>query len=460
MRKNLLFLAFILITTVLNAQTWSQQSTNMTGTTIGVDQISVVDSNIVWINGFNGAGTAYRAKVCSRTQNGGTTWQAGNYNGMTATTFPSVLTGVTYNKAFSIGFDTVSNVASFWKTTDGGANWSLVSGILNNGTTTFANAVLFWNSDKGFCMGDPVANKFDIYYTVDGGTTWTATLAGNVSAPLSGEYGYNGFECASKMEGGNAAFITNMGRVYKTTNYGVNWTVTATAPFTSAASGKIYMTGANRMIVAAMATGASTYTWKQTTDGGATWSNYAPSGTFYTYAMCYVPYSNNMLVSTSPFSAAKGVSYSNDNGGSWTDFTNPLLQPTAGTNIQCLAVGFADVNNGWVGNYDANLSVNSILKYKNTINTTAVNNIDANKNSFEIYPNPSNGKVNLVLTADNNTEVNISVYDITGKVVFDKAIQLNGMQKLSYDFTGFTKGLYFVKYSNGNDVIVKKLNIN
>ncbi|MFZ4412181.1 MAG: T9SS type A sorting domain-containing protein [Bacteroidales bacterium] len=372
MRKILFFLAFILLSIVINAQTlWTQQTTNMSGTSIGVDQISAVDSNIVWINGFNGSGTTQRAKLCSHTQNGGSTWTAASYNGFGATVFPYVLCGVTYNKAFAIAMDTVSGgLASFWKTIDGGTSWSLVSGVMNTGSTTFADGVMFWGSDKGFCYGDPVNSKFDIYYTTDSGSNWTAVLAANVPLPLSGEFGYNGFEYASKMEGGSAAFLTNMGRVFKTSNYGVNWTVTATAPFTTVASGKIYLTGINSMIVAGMATGATALTWKQSTDNGASWTSYSPIGNFYTYSMTYVPNSSNMLVSTSPYSTAKGVSYSNDGGANWSDYIDPLLQ-TSGVNNQCLGVGFADPSHGWVGNYSS-LS-NSILKVVITLPGNATN---------------------------------------------------------------------------------------
>jgi len=118
--KKFTFLVFVvLVSMIANAQTWTQQNTNMAGTVVGVDQISVVDSNIVWINGFNGSGTAQKIKVHSRTQNGGTTWEPGTYNGFGATVYPYVLTGVTYDKAFAIAMDTASSVASFWKTTNG-----------------------------------------------------------------------------------------------------------------------------------------------------------------------------------------------------------------------------------------------------------------------------------------------------------------------------------------------------
>ena len=455
MRKLLFFsMCFFLILT-LKAQTWTQQNTNMSGTFIGVDQISVVDTNIVWINGFNGSGSTEKVKLLSRTQNGGNSWEAGTYNGFGTTVYPYVLTGVTYNKAFAIAMDTLSNVASFWKTIDGGANWSLVANVLNNGSTTFANAVLFWNSNLGFCMGDPVSGKFDIYYTTDGGNTWNPTLAANVTAPQNGEFGYNGFECASKFESGYAAFITNMGRVYKTSNYGVNWTVTTTSPFGAIGTGKIYMISFDKMIVAGMETGATTYTWKQTTDGGSTWTTYAPSGNFYSYAMTYVPFSGNMLVSTSPYSTAKGVSYSNDGGNTWTDFTDPLLQIN-GANIQCLAVGFANVNHGWIGNYDANMTTNSILKYTNYLPTN-VKELEVDFNNFKIFPNPGNGNINVIFESKIKGTAILSVFDITGKELIKSELQCSGITKSIINTNNFLKGIYYVKLQKDTDVYIQKM---
>jgi len=455
--KKITFLFLIVFAVFsIKAQTWTQQNTNMAGTIVGVDQISVVDSNIVWINGFNGSGTSEKIKAHSRTNNGGTSWEAGNYNGFGTTVFPFVLTGVSYTKAFSIAMDTVSSIASFWKTENGGVSWTLVPNVLNNGSTTFANAVLFWDNLKGFCMGDPVGGKFDIYYTTDGGSTWTPTLAANVAVPLSGEYGYNGFECATKFQGGYAAFITNKGRIYKTSNYGVNWTVTQTAPFTSASTGKVYLVGPNKIIAAAVETGSSSYVWKITNDNGATWNNYSPTGNFYTYALTYVPGSNNMLVSTSPYSTGKGVSYSNDGGMSWTDFIDPLLQVN-GNNIQCLAVGFADVNNGWVGNYDQNLSINSILKYKNNINTTNIINVNNDNSIVSIFPNPSNGIFNIELNSNSKIALEFYITDITGKIVFESSFNVDNTNSLNLNLSHLSKGLYFLKYSNENQNSIQKI---
>lgn len=362
--------AFVAFAFSANAQ-WRQQNTNMAGTSVGVDNIFAIDSNTAWVNGFNGSATGGKIKVHARTNDGGETWVAGTYNGMPAKVYPRVLAASSYTTAFSIAMDTATSIASFWKTTDGGDNWSIVTGVMNDGSNTFANAVNFWNATQGYCMGDPVGGKFDIYYTTDGGATWTPTLAANVEVPLSDECGYNGAECATKAGNGVGGFMTNKGRVFVTNDYGVTWTKTPADPFTTNVSNKIYMANANFIIVANLATSTSTaYDWKYTTDGGATWNTYAAaSGPFYTYQMAYVPGTTNMFISTSPFTTAKGVSYAND-GLNWNDFyDNIFIQDSQSANMQMLGVAFADANNGWVGNYNYFGGYNSILRYQKNNST-------------------------------------------------------------------------------------------
>lgn len=367
MKRNLLFIALLFISFGVNAQYWSQQYTNMPGTSIGVDQMSIVDSSIVWINGMNGSG-AGSSVICanSRTQDGGATWHAGTYSGFTSGVKPAVLCGVSYNKAFCVAYDSVAGVATFWGTTDG-VNWSKVTGVLNTGTTTFADGVKFWNNGKGICYGDPVNSHFDIYTTSDSGVTWTAVDTSLIPKSPSGEYGYNGPSCTSIVPGGTAVFMTNKGRVLKTTDYGATWSLTPTAPFSVSANGMIFASSANWIIFANYPLSTSTVeSWKYTTDGGTTWDTLSPSGNFYQYQLCYVPGTPNMFVATSPFGATtiNGVGYSSDGGLSWTDYLDATYLQPGGSNIQCLGVGFCDSLIGWVGNYNTiSPTVSSILKY-------------------------------------------------------------------------------------------------
>jgi hypothetical protein len=54
----------------------------------------------------------------------------------------------------------------------------------------------------------------------------------------------------------------------------------------------------------------------------------------------------------------------------------------------------------------------------------------------------------------------LSILDITGKTIYTHLIQLNGVTKTSFDFSNYARGIYFVKYTSGNDVTIKKLVIN
>jgi hypothetical protein len=419
---------------------------------------------VVWVDGFNGSGVGGYLPVISRTKDGGTTWVAGSYSGFGATDHATVLCGVTYNRAFCAVYDTVATTASFWQTVNGGAAWTTVTGVLN-GATSFADGVKFWNSHKGFCYGDPVNSYFEIYTTSDSGITWTAVPTANIPiAASSSEYGYNGFDCASIVPGGIGFFLTNAGRVFKTTDYGATWAVTTAAPYTTVPnSGKIYASSANYIIVSSLTDVTNDiWDWKYTTDGGATWLTFTPtSGNFYQYDMCYIPGTPNTFVATSPYSSTiMGVAYSTDGGMDWTDFTDATYLQPSGSNIQCLGVAFYNQFYGWVGNYDQAASINSILKYYNPGSGVGVHIYSLNGNDVNIYPNPSNGMVQFQINGPNDKDVNISVFDVAGKKVFETTMNVNGIANASFDFSNLSKGMYIVKGSSANDQFIRKLIIN
>ncbi len=464
MIKKLFFLsAFVGISCISNAQIWTQQNTNFTGTSIGVDQMSIVNATTVWVKGFNGSGIGdSRLRVFSKTTDGGSTWTTGSI-GLTGTIMPSAFAASSDLKVFVASLDTVSSVASFWGTYDGGTTWAPITGVLNS-ATSFADGVLFWDSNKGFCYGDPTGTPkvFEIYTTSDGGTTWTPAVTSVAPSPAA-EYGYNGYDCASIVPGTGIGFImTDHGRVLKTTDYGIHWAVTPASPFTSTAqlaSIKIYASSANYILCASLATSTSTaWVWQVSTDGGTTWNSFAPAGTFYDYAMTYIPGTPNKFVSTSPSTAtASGVSWSTDGGSNWTDFTDALLQP-AGTNIQCLAVAFADVTTGWVGNYDAAQTINSILKYHDVSAGIPIQET-LNGNDVNIYPNPSNGMVNFAINGPNAELINVAVYDVMGKIIYTQNLSTNGIFNTSFDFSDYAKGVYLVQLTSGKETTTKKLMI-
>ncbi len=459
MINKLLLLVFLIIAlNRLTAQVWTQQNTQFTdlSVNIGVDQVSVVDIDTVWVKGFNGSGSGAAIKSFSHTNDGGITWTAGHFTQLAAGDWPCVLGASSYSKAYLVVYDSVTLATSFWSTSDGGTTWIKNVSMFDQ-TTSFVDGVRFWNSQQGYCYGDPAHGFYEIYLTSDGGTTWTKNV-NNAPAPSpSTEYGFNGFECSATVPGGIAFIMTNYGRILKTTDYGATWIPTTTPPFASTAyvNNKVYASSENYIICATLLSVSSTWVWNYTTDGGATWNPYSPSGNFYDYSMCYVPGSINTFVAASPNSTSiMGVAYSTNGGLTWIDYTDPLLQPL-GSNIQCLGVGFASQQVGWVGNYDQSVTNNSILKYYDpTVGVNLFNTV--NGNDVNIYPNPSNGVVNFSVNGPNNDNINIKVFDIVGKLVFSEIMNVNGLKNTSYNFSSYAKGMYVAHIQSGNDLKTQK----
>ncbi|NOX46856.1 MAG: T9SS type A sorting domain-containing protein [Chlorobi bacterium] len=78
--------------------------------------------------------------------------------------------------------------------------------------------------------------------------------------------------------------------------------------------------------------------------------------------------------------------------------------------------------------------------------------------SFKIYPNPSEGNVQIDLSGFEASNLDLSVYDISGKEVFNKKIvdrNMNGKENLDLDF--LETGTYIVTVLNDNTVYHQKL---
>lgn len=95
------------------------------------------------------------------------------------------------------------------------------------------------------------------------------------------------------------------------------------------------------------------------------------------------------------------------------------------------------------GQYGSGESVNF---RSNGVLSTSDNSVDM----FAFYPNPSNGIINI--QTKNNLE--ITIFDITGKKILNVAEVSNGSQ---IDLSGLTVGLYLVKMNDGVNQSTQKL---
>lgn len=86
----------------------------------------------------------------------------------------------------------------------------------------------------------------------------------------------------------------------------------------------------------------------------------------------------------------------------------------------------------------------------------SVNNINNNELEFSIYPNPTIGQFELTLPKVDKS-VRVEVMNSNGQIVYVQNVQATNQQKAQLDMTGHAKGVYFVKVSDQNASLVKKL---
>lgn len=78
--------------------------------------------------------------------------------------------------------------------------------------------------------------------------------------------------------------------------------------------------------------------------------------------------------------------------------------------------------------------------------------------SYNLLPNPTRGLVNLVVETSDAVEVSLVVTNVIGETIFNNVYKASsGVNKYPIDLTNYNQGIYFVRISQGNDYIIKKV---
>jgi photosystem II stability/assembly factor-like uncharacterized protein len=443
MKKLLLCFSLIALTSTINAQ-WTSQATGFSAASRGLTEIKIVDANTVWGIAYDGSGLGLDIQEFTVTTNGGDSWNPGTIDVGNTTLQITNISPVSGTTAWVGAFDSTNGLGGVFKTSNGGSTWEQQnsSAYTTPGVSWF-NVVHFFNANVGLTMGDPIGSglgEFEIYKTIDGGDNWTAISATALPNPLSGEYGYNGGYAAA---GGSFWFTTNKGRVYRTTDQGVTWTVSQ-APITDfggeAQNGRIYFSDANNGYLQknVVAGAVTTRTYATTTNGGATWSTPVPfTGT--RFILNYIPGTTTMVATSQ--AAPVGTSVSTDNGATWTDIEPTGLEQRG-------ASAFLNLTTGWCAGFSTDALTDGVYKLTGTLGTQNFENAT----KFKVYPNPANSIVTI--SAANVDSYKLSVTDITGKVVMTKS--LNGIEN-TLDISSLSTGAYFFELSSDNIKDVVKI---
>lgn len=432
--KKILLSILLTSSIVANAQFWTEKATGFTTPDRGLYSISIVDASVVWAIAFDNTiiPADVTIKEFTRSTDGGLTWTPGTINlGANTSAFgTSSITAVSSTTAWVSVYGDTANPGGIWKTVDGGLTWNKQTTAAFN-LDSYVNFVHFWDANNGIAHGDPESGEFEIYTTSDGGTNWSRVNGANIPDPdAGGEYGY---ENLYEVSGNNIWFGTDLGRIYKSTDKGLTWTVNSIpSPSTDFQLDSLTFSDIdpnNGFLV-------TYYSQKlfSTVDGGATWSEVTKTGNLYNTDIAFIP-GTSILVSAASANPL-GSSYSIDNGLTWITIDG----------IAHGKLAFLNDTFGFSGGLNINATTGGVFKF---------NGIPLKNPSFDLkkqilaYPNPTNGILHL--NSENSIIKEASVFDLLGRQVFSS--KFSTLDNVTLDLESLQTGTYVLKVTSDSGKI-------
>jgi len=347
-KKIILFTALLGIFSVaesLQGQGWKAFDPKYPDPNLGCSSIQVLSDSVVWsahahysvndsLYGF------FIDSLCrvTLTKDGGNSWK-NSFIPMGNPAFVANIFALDENTAWLAGLDGGGGGSKVFQTKDGGDSWTHINTIPWDPVVSWIDFIFFWDPSRGIAMGDPRDGEYEIYLTSDGGTQWTRVNGANIPDPISGEFGYNN---DYDVVGNTIWFGTNKGRVFKSIDFGLNWTVSESGlpdgsfDFGDHKHGIFFYTDFVNYKTQ----------MKLTNDEGLSWTslnNLPDQGNFRINTLEFVPVSNAVIMTVTNNSILQGpfrtfVSF--DDGSSWTLWD-------AGQNIGSMS--FTSPVNGWGG---------------------------------------------------------------------------------------------------------------
>ena len=413
---------------------WTEVTPFPSDTDYVTRQISIVEDNVVWVDGYDPA-DFNPPHHWSRSIDSGLTWTEAAIDLGNPDLHVTSICGVTAQTAYvtAIGdFSTVSG--GVWVTHDGGLSWTKQPGALFDSTYSYAAIVHFWDDSQGVVIGHAADGYLEIYTTVDAGENWIRVPSENIPAWQAGQYVDLKFDA----NGNSLWFILGEYWLFGSSDRGLHWsdkTVTVSTDFPDVDYGAMALKDESFGIYL-----RSDGVYARTSDAGETWDIAAsvPSDeTIRLGGIANIPQTPGAFFSYGggdPYEYP-GSSYTTDGGASWTNSDTVQSNP-----VNPIVAKFWSPNVGYcVGYYDSDpasarrlFRINSALSELLTIKSNDVNQVFAT-------PNPTSGM--LTISANSIEEVNIA--DMTGKIVFTS--NFNGVAKTDIDVSNLGSGIYFAQ---------------
>ncbi|MDG1659949.1 MAG: T9SS type A sorting domain-containing protein, partial [Winogradskyella sp.] len=88
---------------------------------------------------------------------------------------------------------------------------------------------------------------------------------------------------------------------------------------------------------------------------------------------------------------------------------------------------------------------------------TALSNDNFEFNEFALFPNPNKGDFSLQFNSNSGKEINVHIYDISGKLVFNSNYDATSRFDKQIALSNVSAGIYIMKVNDGVKTITRKL---
>jgi photosystem II stability/assembly factor-like uncharacterized protein len=378
-----------------------------------------IDSTTGWIGGEDG--------IIFHTANGGLNWEEQNSN---VNTFIVALFFLNENLGWALTLrDTPPFGTTILKTTNGGSEWLASNYPQDN---VFMNTIFFFDSLNGWIGGSKIAG------TTNGGFTWVdaGVDSGFVSnLPVLNFNFYNrqfGYACGG--------FIDLAGVVWRTTDFGLNWSSMGVSP--DQIFDMFVFDSLNAITLSGDPEGFFGIGNIKTTDAGENWS-------FEELSIFSLSFAIDFRTNTEGWSASgPKFLFTSDKGETW-------IEKTIANSGVVFDLIFTDPFTGYAVGENG-----LILKYK--LNTTDAENNIYPPEEFALhqnFPNPFNPGTSIQYAVSSRQFISLKIYDVLGNEV---AVLVNeekpaGEYEVKIDGTGLTSGIYFYQLWAGSFIQTKKM---
>ncbi|MGE5395416.1 MAG: T9SS type A sorting domain-containing protein, partial [Candidatus Saccharibacteria bacterium] len=102
------------------------------------------------------------------------------------------------------------------------------------------------------------------------------------------------------------------------------------------------------------------------------------------------------------------------------------------------------------------LSTTAVLLKTNITGTSIYKNQSPD---LKIYPNPAKDLLMISLNSHNSEPTEIAVYDMMGRTIQSKIMNLDGNLPLSIDVSSYTQGVYILSVKNNHCSVTKRFSV-